>query len=282
MSSVNSIPAHARHCFYTYIHRRLDSGLIFYVGKGAGTRGSSKNGRNIHWQRVVSAHGFSIEVVGLWESEDDAFSHERLLISIFRDLGHPLVNKTDGGEGASGLVVGEETRRRHSESMRALRERDPDFDQRRVAALIASRRTEDGRKIHSAAMSAHRTTDAARARQSELTRARWNDPETRAATVQRMRDARSRIGYERIAAASRMKFQDPAVKSKVVQNLIDSNILNGRKVLCLTDGRVFESVADAADKLGVSRSCVTAACGGKQKTTAGVRLVYLDSRQPYV
>lgn len=274
MSKSDSIPRRARKSFYTYIHRRLDSGQVFYVGKGTRTRGSSSNGRSSHWMRVAEKHGYDIEVIGIWESEAEAFDHERLLISIFRDLGHPLVNKTDGGEGASGVVASESTRIKKSEAYKALRARDPDFDRRRVQAIIQAKRTEEGKMIHSKAMRSHRSTDEARARQSEISKAAWADPEARAHRIQKIAEGRRRLGSEKIAAASRMKFDDPDVRSRVIGALLESNRKHRKQVLCVTTGEVFESVKSAALALGVSRSCIIATCRGIQKTTAGVELKY--------
>ena len=34
-----------------------------------------------------------------WDTKKEAFDHEKLLISCFKDMGHPLINKTSGGAG---------------------------------------------------------------------------------------------------------------------------------------------------------------------------------------
>lgn len=274
MSRSDSIPRHARHSFYTYLHRRLDSGLVFYVGKGTRTRGASTSGRSEHWRRVVNKCGYSIEVAGVWASEDEAFSHERLLISVFRDLGHPLINKTDGGEGAGGMVATDETKAKMVAAFKALRDRDPDFDSRRVAAIIKAKQTEEGRKTHSAAMRAHRSTEFARARQSEVSKEAWSNPELRARRIQGMAEGKKRLGRDRIAAAARMKFEDQEKKARCIAALLELNKKNRKPVKCVTTGEVFESILAAALALGVNRSCVVDALNGRQKTVKGVVLRY--------
>lgn len=89
--------------FYTYIHRRASDNKPFYVGKGSLVRCHCRTSRSQHWQRVVAKHGLKVEVTSPWYLEEDAFAHERFLIRCFRELGHDLVNRTDGGEGASGM-----------------------------------------------------------------------------------------------------------------------------------------------------------------------------------
>ena len=85
--------------FYTYVHMRADDGKVFYVGKGAGRRATAHSQRNPHWHSTVKKHGIRVEIAAYWPSEAEAFSHERLLISVFRDIGHPMTNRSDGGDG---------------------------------------------------------------------------------------------------------------------------------------------------------------------------------------
>jgi hypothetical protein len=87
--------------FYTYIHRTADDGRIFYVGKGVGYRLSAKNGRNKYWHNIVNKHGFRYEVCSYWDTDADAYEHEKLLILCFKDLGITLANLNDGGKGGT-------------------------------------------------------------------------------------------------------------------------------------------------------------------------------------
>jgi NUMOD3 motif len=90
--------------FYTYSHS-IPNGRIFYIGKGQGNRAYSLKNRNQHWQRIVEKHGKPIiEILANWDTEEEAFSHEMLLISCFKDMGYTLANKTNGGEGQSGMT----------------------------------------------------------------------------------------------------------------------------------------------------------------------------------
>jgi len=84
--------------YYTYAHYRNDDKSMFYIGKGSGKRAYSKSGRNRHWNNIVNKHGYSIEILSYWEDENQAYEHETLLISIFRDLKINLVNVTPGGD----------------------------------------------------------------------------------------------------------------------------------------------------------------------------------------
>lgn len=96
--------------FYTYLHRRADDGCVFYVGKGTGNRVLARGGRSVYWHRTVAKHGLLTEIVVRWDSELDAFKHEKSLIAYYRNL-VTLCNLTDGGDGFEvGHSVSKETR----------------------------------------------------------------------------------------------------------------------------------------------------------------------------
>lgn len=96
--------------FYIYVHRRLDNGAVFYVGKGTRTdakkyqRAFELKRRSRFWEFVALKAGCAVELVADFFDEADAFRFERYLISAYgrRECGGTLVNMTDGGEGMSG------------------------------------------------------------------------------------------------------------------------------------------------------------------------------------
>lgn len=106
--------------FYTYIHYKKDNTDPFYIGKGKGNRFCSRSNRNKWWKNIVEKHDFNAQILAYWETEKEAFEHEKFLISCFKDLGHKLVNMTDGGEGSSGWIPTPEWRLKRSEHQRKL------------------------------------------------------------------------------------------------------------------------------------------------------------------
>ena len=99
--------------FYTYAHITADTNQIFYIGKGCRQRAYSTK-RNKHWKSIVAKHGFNVEILANWDSEFEAFEHEKLLIASFKDMNYKLANKTDGGEGTSGIIMTAEHKRKLS------------------------------------------------------------------------------------------------------------------------------------------------------------------------
>lgn len=91
--------------FFVYEHTRVDTGVIFYVGKGCGNRhiSSRKTHRSSHWLRIVEkAGGFSSNKIAESMDEELAFLVEAERISQLRALGVVLCNHSNGGEGVSG------------------------------------------------------------------------------------------------------------------------------------------------------------------------------------
>lgn len=84
--------------FFTYIHRKVTDNSVFYVGCGSKQRITDirKNKRSEDWHKTASKCGWYAETVAQWNDRVDALSHEQLLISCFKDMGHLLVNKPLG------------------------------------------------------------------------------------------------------------------------------------------------------------------------------------------
>lgn len=106
--------------FYTYFHTRLDTGEVFYVGKGTGRRAWAKTNRNKWWTAIVQKCGYEVQIAARWKDESEAFEHEKFLIKCLRETGRNLVNLSDGGEGVSGIKYSVEERARSSERARQL------------------------------------------------------------------------------------------------------------------------------------------------------------------
>jgi len=104
--------------FYTYAHTKPD-GTIFYIGKGSGVRAWKKTRRNNHWKNIVAKYtNYNVEILANWKTEQEAFEHEILLISCFKDMGYKLTNMTSGGEGTSGLKLTQEHKQKISDALR--------------------------------------------------------------------------------------------------------------------------------------------------------------------
>ncbi len=152
--------------YFVYTHTRLDTENVFYVGKGKLCRGKPyratlKSNRNPHWRNIVNAAGFSAKILIDGIDEELAFLIEQEAIDVYRRRGVSLVNYTDGGEGTSGRVASEETKRKISESNKGKHNhRHTDETKQKIAEASRARvYTDDVRK---------RMSDAAKGKPKSL------------------------------------------------------------------------------------------------------------------
>lgn len=117
--------------FYIYVHRRADTGDVFYIGKGSGRRAWATQYRTEYWRRVKNKYGIVIEILEWFEKEEDAFRHETFLIAHHRAMGARICNITNGGEGASGNVMPESAKIAISKA-KVGRKRPPETEETRL------------------------------------------------------------------------------------------------------------------------------------------------------
>jgi hypothetical protein len=102
--------------FYTYAYLREDR-TPYYIGKGKGERAYKKSKNDIRPPKDKSR----ILLLKQNLSEEEAFHHEKYMIDVFgrKDLGTGILhNRTDGGEGSSGVLQAEETKLKRSSSLK--------------------------------------------------------------------------------------------------------------------------------------------------------------------
>ena len=100
--------------YYTYAYLRED-GTPYYIGKGKYDRAYRKGKGQIKPPKDKSRIIFLKKNL----TEEQSFRHEIYMIAVFgrKDLGTGILrNRTDGGEGPSGVVISEETRKKMSEA----------------------------------------------------------------------------------------------------------------------------------------------------------------------
>lgn len=242
---------------FVYLHRRADSGEVFYVGKGTWTplkkyiRASTTSRRNIHWKRIVTkCGGFTHEVIAEFDIEAEAFAEEIRLIAEYGkcNYGGLLCNITDGGEGHSGFSPTEETRSKMSAAARGK----PKPDHVKAAVSAAQR----GVPNPPAQVAAHSIRMTGAGNPNFGTK---NSAETIAKRV-------ATRGHKCSGADCHFygKPQPEYIKAKLRE-------ANSRKVIDRATGTIFESITAAAAHVGRSNSVVQRWLAGKRPNKSTLR-----------
>jgi hypothetical protein len=98
--------------YYTYAYLREDR-TPYYIGKGQGNRAYRRSKKDIKPPKDKS------RIIYLKQNltEEEAFKHEIYMIAVFgrKDLGTGILhNRTNGGDGTSGLRMSEDTKKKMS------------------------------------------------------------------------------------------------------------------------------------------------------------------------
>lgn len=221
--------------YYVYRHIRLDKHEPFYVGKGKGNRAYETWGRNKHWKSVVRKANYRVEMIQCDITEQQAFDLEIKMIANYKEFGYKLCNKTDGGEGVSGLVHSAETRAK----MSAAKDKKPVMN--------------NFGEFYPSMRSAERATGVASSKISECCLSRANSAGTRDGEKIVWVFEKDREALEqRVIDANNASSGAPA--KKVTNNF----------------GEVYVSVNAAARDTGVHQTSISACCNGNVKS-AGTR-----------
>jgi hypothetical protein len=239
---------------YTYAHFRESDNRVFYIGKGVKRRAWScdKDKRSEHWHRVKKKHGCRVEILAKWATADEAFEHEKFLISTFRDMGHPLVNVTDGGEGTSGVKMDAERLERHA------------------------KRVEDQWSNPDATIRIATTSPEFKAKMAGVNREIGMRPEQRVfrSEVAKRNWATKR---EQIIAAQKKTLAEPAKRARKLECIAALTKIKMKPIVCVETGQEFGSIKEALLHIGKkpTDTGITKCVNGQRKTAYGFTWKFL-------
>ena len=136
--------------YYTYAYLREDR-TPYYIGKGKGNRAYRRRKTDIKPPKDKSR----ILILKQNLTEEESFKHEIYMIAVFgrKDLGTGILhNRTNGGEGASGAIMSDETRRKMSESGKVKifseehRRKIGESNKRRIVSAETRKKMSEARK----------------------------------------------------------------------------------------------------------------------------------------
>jgi hypothetical protein len=259
--------------FYVYEHRRKDSGMVFYVGKGCGQRAKNFNNRGRYWDNVAKAAGGVVVTYPVANVDEElSLLAEVELIDAYRKRGIRITNITDGGEGTTGRVASEETKRRIGEANKhtpkARGEKHGMYGKRHPPEVM--QKISEARKGMFAGerhplYGKHHTEETRKkiseSRKGKLSGAgnpfygKTHTPEV----LQKIVDAHK---GRKASLETRAKQKAAALASAPNKKAV-------RPVFCITNGTWYYGLNEAARQLGLHRQAIRLVCNGKLKSTGG-------------
>lgn len=203
--------------YYVYEWFVKETNEVFYVGKGKGDRYKVLRGRNKFFNDFYSSHNCDVRIKYDNLEEKEAFEKEKELISFYRNnTRFRLTNVTDGGDGTSGF-----------------------------------KHTDESKKILSA-----------------FSKERWDNEEFRNKMIKIRRDENG--PYKSKKFRDKMRKLSLAEKNPnygnywsdekrrklsnyfcLNRNFNESNNPNSKKVICLEDGKKFDTINEAAREYNI-------------------------------
>ena len=233
--------------FYVYVYRDprpLKLNQPVYVGKGTGDRDLSHWSRGSHNKPLQDflSHLRGRDMTALVErvfetdNEQEAFAKEMQLIELYgrRDLKTgTLFNRTDGGEGPSGMIRTLEQKAVDSKFSRehwadplyrgkivATQKVVQSTPKARINKSIASLKTWQDTEVRSkrqVGIKAGRSTEASKAKTSAQAKGQWADPEYAASQTANNKEIANRPEVKAAkAAALKAKWADPEFKKMML------------------------------------------------------------------
>lgn len=227
--------------YYVYIHIRLDTKKVFYVGKGKGRRAFGSNQRNKHWTAIVAKAGFDVHFVATGLTEEDAFKLEKETISYYGRAN--LVNYTDGGDGSSGAKKSPEFKELMRQKMLGRK-----FSPETIAKMkkIAKNRGQEFQEKRSAKLRGRKHSDEHRAKIAQAGIGRKLSQEAK----------------DKISAYHKGKSKNRDAVAKMAAS-------KSKAVYCHNNGKTYQSMSEAARQLDLKQSHISRVCQGTATHTKG-------------
>ena len=256
--------------FYVYEHIRKDTGAVFYVGKGSGNRCNHFVNRGKFWNNFSKSKD-NVEVRLPIQNVDEEFSllAEVELIDLYRRRGVFLVNISDGGEGTSGWIPSEETRKRIGEANKhtpkASGEKHGMFGKKHTPESLAKMVASQNRRDHTNhPMRGKRHTEESKAKMSKSLKGTQTGKDNPFFGKTHSPEVREMIRAVQLGRKQSIEHIQKRAKT------------SWKEVICLTNNQHYPSLTEASKILGIDASSISACCLGKLKTAGKMKFSYAE------
>jgi len=261
--------------FYVYEHIRPDTGAVFYVGKGHGSRAINFNARSKRWKHVKNESG-SVQVRYPVTGVDEELSllAEMEYIDVLRRRGVDLINESNGGSGTTGRIMSEETRRKIGESNRGKPhlkgEQHGMYGKKHslesLAKMSEARKGLLAGENHPFYGKHH--SDETRRKISDNRKGKMVGADNPFYGKKHTLEVAEKIRTSRIGKKATEETKQK-MKQAHLKRALDSKL--SKPVFCITNGVTYYGLNEAARELGLHRQSIRMVCNGVLKKTGGFK-----------
>lgn len=230
--------------YYVYIWYIVDTGEVFYVGKGKKDRYKQLSSRNKFFIDMYNSHQCDVKKIYENLTEEEAFEKEVETIKWYREnTDYRLTNQTDGGEGSSGWEPTQEFKNKQSK-IHIEQWKNEEFRGR----MLSIRRDENG--VYKSQEFREKISKIVTGENNPNYNHKWSDE---------MKESLSKYKKE--------NYQ-----------YFNENNPNAKSIICIETGEVFQCIKFAMDKYNIkTHSSISVALNNPIRTAGDMHwAIYLD------
>ena len=274
--------------YYVYKHIRLDNNTCFYVGKGKDGRKDVPN-RNLTHDSICDRHGYKVVIFKDKLNEAEAFKLEEDLIRcyVFK-MGYGicikgymnnnnkfLTNRTFGGEGASGYKHSEESKRKNSESHKGKKQSEETKE--KISEKMKGKNAGEkngmfGKKGKDSPIYGEKNGMFGKNPFENKTEEEMEIIVRKISEKNKGKNAYANKTEEEMEEIRRKKSNSMKGKNAGEKSSMwGKPAHNRRKVICITTGKIFNSVTEASNYYNVARNTISFCCKVKLKSAGKLK-----------
>ena len=258
--------------FYIYVHIRLDNNTVFYVGKGTKNRAYDLDRGDFH-NGVRDKYGCRVEIIKDNLTESQAFRLESKMIKYYvltlgygapiegyGDYDHNLpylTNFTWGGEGVSGRKHSEEEKQKMSKAKKG-KKNSKEHNKNISKAKKGKKNSKEHNKNISKALKGIKLSEQTRRKMSESQKGRKNSEEHNK-NISKATKGKNNPMYGKHHSEEVKRKMSKSQKGKK-HHMHDK----GKKVICITTGKIFNKQSEASNYYNVVLKNISCCCRGKR------------------
>ena len=270
--------------YYVYKHIRLDNNTCFYVGKGKDGRKDVPN-RNLTHDSICDRNGYKVVIFKDKLNEAEAFKLEEDLIRcyVFK-MGYGicikgymnnnnkfLTNRTFGGEGASGYKHSEESKRKNSESHKGKKQSEETKE--KISEKVSGEKNGMfGKKGKDSPVYGEKNGMFGKNPFENKTEEEMETIVRKISEKNKGKNPFENKTEEEMEIISNKKSNSMKGKNAGEKSAMwGKPAHNRRKVICITTGKIFNSVTEASNYYNVARNTISFCCKVKLKSAGKLK-----------